>query len=57
VNDRTAQLADNKGDGKCGDFVTGVMQPSTAFCVWDFHTVSAVVYIKKCLFYGANTMG
>jgi hypothetical protein len=24
------------------DRVTGAMQPSTAFCVWDFHTVSTV---------------
>ena len=35
----TAQL----GDSKCWDYVTGVMQPSAAFCVWDFPTVSTAV--------------
>ena len=41
VNECTAQLADN-GDDKRWDCVTGVMQPSTAFCVWDFPTVGTV---------------
>ena len=31
----TAELADNNGDCKCWGVVTGVMQPSTVFCVWN----------------------
>ena len=30
------------GDCNCWKFVTGVMQPTTAFCVWEFPTVSTV---------------
>ena len=43
VSERMYSTAGCKyGDCMCWDCVTGVMQLSTAFCVWDFHNLSTV---------------